>query len=257
MASRATAKRVAEWNELQEMQAAGKLGGILESSVIPTPQGPKVAGNLQAGDFVFAADGTPSEVVGVRHWNPSDEPLYEVTLKDNRTVRCSGNALWEAYRWTHCQNKKILAPLILSTDQILHRGVALHRTADNGETHAWNKFHIPMCAPLQYPEQDLPVDPYVVGAFLGDGNIGEYARMLGLSCSPEDEETVSRIAEIIGAADYVRNSENNYNWYFILPPDKQQTTGRIYFHVTDVFGNLREVIHNAGDKYIPEMYKYS
>lgn len=240
----------------KEIASLGVTGGIPASTLVPTVRGLRLAGDLKAGEVIFAQDGSQTKIATIVRHAP-DTQLYEVELKDGRTVQCSGTALWQVYRWTHRQRTRILAPILLSTNQIVARGVALHRTADAGETHSWNKFHVPMCETLQYHEKDLPVDPYVVGAFLGDGNIGEYAKMLTFSCSDEDDETVARIAKIIGAAGYLKSSEKTYIWQFLLPDDLKQKTGRQYFHIMDVFENLPELIHNANEKYIPDAYKYS
>jgi hypothetical protein len=33
------------------------------------------------------------------------------------------------------------------------------------------RFMVPVCGEVQYPERDLPIDPYVFGAWLGDGGV--------------------------------------------------------------------------------------
>lgn len=250
-----TASRRREWEELQRLEAQNEIGGVFASALIPTPQGLRTARSLKVGDEIFAADGTPTRIlqIDVHH---SDERIYAVTFTDGRVVRCSENALWTAYRWTHRKGQRVLAPVLLSLRQILDRGVALHRIGDTGSLHAWRKFHIPACLPLQYEEQNFSVDPYVMGAFIGDGNIGPYAKMLTLSCANADRETVARIATLIGASGYKKNSDKNYNWQFLLPEAQQQGRRR-YFHVSDVFADFPEVMHNAGEKSIPDVYRYS
>lgn len=231
-------------------------GGVVASSMIPTTKGPRPANTLEVGDRIFAANGCPTRIVSVDEHLPSGD-LYEVTFRDGNSVRCSGDALWMAYRWTHRKGVRVLRPLLLSTEQIMGRGVALHHIADNGKQHSWNKFHIQTCEPLRYRKRNLPVDPYVVGAFLGDGNVGAYARMLSFSCSPEDEETVKRIADLIGASGYVRNSSHNYSWSFLLSEERQLALGRRYVYADDIFGDLPEIRHTAEAKSIPAQYKYA
>ncbi|HEY2949046.1 MAG TPA: DNA translocase FtsK 4TM domain-containing protein, partial [Micromonosporaceae bacterium] len=41
-----------------------------------------------------------------------------------------------------------------------------------GKSGVWTNHAVPVCGPLSYPEQDLPIAPYTFGAWLGDGTTG-------------------------------------------------------------------------------------
>ena|SRR5574344_1096899 len=56
-----------------------------------------------------------------------------------------------------------------------------------------NRFSIPMNEAAIYEEKDFSVDPYVLGAFLGDGCCKERQ----LTISSNDEELVQEIANIL------------------------------------------------------------
>jgi hypothetical protein len=50
---------------------------------------------------------------------------------------------------------------------------------------------IPLCGELDHPKADLPIDPYVLGAWLGDGGADRGV----ITCAPSDRWIVDRIAE--------------------------------------------------------------
>jgi predicted phage terminase large subunit-like protein len=118
---------------------------------IPTPKGFVAVQDLRAGDEVFGPDGKPTRVLAkssILH----DRELYAVTTDDRQTVLCDGGHLW-----TYRSDTKLKAPM---------------RTATTRELAAWSKASkpcLPRHAPVEYPEAALPIDPWVLGAWLGDG----------------------------------------------------------------------------------------
>ncbi len=50
-----------------------------------------------------------------------------------------------------------------------------------GKSNTWTNHAVPVCGPLEYPEQDLPIGPYTLGCWLGDGTTGS----AGLACADE------------------------------------------------------------------------
>lgn len=231
--------------------------GIPVGTMVPTPTGPRVIEDIKVGDSVFTVDGSVTKVIEVV---PSEQPedIYALKIKDGREVHCTLDTQFDAYRWTHEKGKRVKKPLLMSLSDILGRDIASHRIGDDNKSHRWNKWHSANCKAVSYPKVDLPVDPYVVGVFLGDGNLGQYTKMLSLSCSRIDEETVAHISELIGAGGYVHVSAQSHNWAFLLS-DRYVVSDpkRKYIHVQDVFGDLPEVVHYANEKSIPPQYKYA
>lgn len=60
---------------------------------IPTPAGWTTVGALQPGDEVFGSNGQPIKLLDLSPVR--EEPVWTVTFEDGRTVRCSGDHLWE------------------------------------------------------------------------------------------------------------------------------------------------------------------
>ena len=74
----------------------------------------------------------------------------------------------------------------MSTQEIMDAGL---RCGDENREY---KFIIPMCEPVQYPERDLPVEPYTLGALIADGCMTGTQVML--SCHSDNQAIVNQIA---------------------------------------------------------------
>jgi predicted phage terminase large subunit-like protein len=119
---------------------------------IPTPSGFVEIQHLQVGDEVFGPDGNPTRVVAKSEvWH--DRELYSVTTSDGQEVLCDGGHLWG-----------------VNSDTCLAKARVENYTARYlAEWPLKNRPIIPRHNPVNYPAKDLPVDPWVLGAWLGDG----------------------------------------------------------------------------------------
>ena len=122
------------------------------STIVPTPNGPKKLGDMKIGDMVFDRKGYPTKVLGVYPQGTMD--CYEVRFSDGRTAKCNDQHLWSVY--TSKGNLKT---------------ITLREMIDHGIRNNAGSFYyrIPLCDPVEYPEKKYAVDPYVIGVFLGDG----------------------------------------------------------------------------------------
>jgi replicative DNA helicase len=146
---------------------------------VPTPEGWTTMGDLVPGTRVFGADGRAVEVVGV---SPVLErrPCYRVVFSDRTVIVADGEHLWltstSAARksWlrkpdrplrlstlSRDQTWRAVRPRLVSTEGVR---ATLRTNRDLRANHS-----IAVCAPLRLPDADLPVHPYLLGAWLGDG----------------------------------------------------------------------------------------
>ncbi len=116
----------------------GDWKGLPIDTDIPTPSGFRKMGELQVGNAVFDGDGAPCTVVGVSEI--STKQCYRVSFDDKTEIVCDDAHLWA-----------------------LHDGSVVPIT----DLKVGHKIRI--CGPVQYPVQDLPIDPYVLGLWLADG----------------------------------------------------------------------------------------
>lgn len=130
---------------------------------IPTPSGVREMGDLRVGDEVFDGDGAVTVVTAVSPvWN--NRPCYEVTVSDGETIVADENHEW-----------------------VVEKGSGRECVMTTAEMAAWlsNPSRAvlrirPVCA--GYREQRLPVDPWLLGYWLGNGDHSGG----GLTCNTAD-----------------------------------------------------------------------
>lgn len=109
-------------------------------------------GDIVVGDYVFAPDGIPVLVQAVTHHYEWE--CRRVTFAQGSEIIASYNHEWGCYI-PNRDHKSIFFPSI-ETDEIAKR---------RGDRSPYLQ-----CAkPLYYPERELPIPPYLLGLWLGDG----------------------------------------------------------------------------------------
>jgi deoxycytidine triphosphate deaminase len=150
--------RTAEAVELPDDVVARIEGKALAlDTPVPTPCGWTTMGQLDVGAEVFDAWGMPTEVVAATEVMHGRE-CREVVFSDGTAIVADVDHLWES--WTKRSRAGRKAPEILTTAEI--EGTL--KAGDREYNH-----HVAQCDPVRYPEKDLPVDPYIFGAWVGSG----------------------------------------------------------------------------------------
>jgi len=160
---------------------------------IPTPTGWTTMGDLRPGDRVIDAEGRPCRVT---YATPVmvDHRCYEVTFDDGSSLVADADHQWFAYdfpawkshrdqQYRACrpaknpalardQSARRRSPRIVTTQQMLDEGI--HACGDRRPN-----WYVPLTKPLDLANVDLPVDPYVLGCWLGDGSSSGSAMTIG------------------------------------------------------------------------------
>ena len=121
-----------------------------------TPEGWSVMGEVTVGSYVVGSDGLPTKVVGV--FPQGILPVYRVCFSDGSEVEASGDHLWQVYRHTG-----VVGETVLTTNQMSNSLVYSHK---RGQI---KRYSVPLPSPIAGIHQDLLIDPYTLGALLGDG----------------------------------------------------------------------------------------
>ena len=122
------------------------------STPIPTPRGFVEIQHLCVGDEVFGPDGKTT-VVTAKSPVYADRLLYSVLTDDGCEIICDSEHLWGVNSATNLSKAKVVSKTARELSQ-------------------WskpNKPILPRVNPVEYPKADLPIDPWVLGAWLGDG----------------------------------------------------------------------------------------
>ncbi|AKG44037.1 replicative dna helicase [Streptomyces xiamenensis] len=147
---------------------------------LPTPTGWTTMGEVRPGDHLLDASGRPTRVVEATEVM-TGRPCYEVSFDDGTTVIADADHQWLTD--TRASRRSAHVPAAVRTTKEIAE--TLHcLTADGRHNHT-----VRNTAPLDLPQRDLPIPPYVLGAWLGDGHSAA-ARI-----TSADAELVRRIAD--------------------------------------------------------------
>ena len=178
---------------------------------LPTPSGWTTMGEVSVGDQVIAADGSPTAVVAateVMH----GRPCFKITFDDGSTIVADEEHQWltdtrasrksaQAASVGHSgvRNQRVF-PSVRTTREIAN--TLRCNTSDQRLNHS-----VRNTRPLALPHAELPIGPYTLGAWLGDG-ASATARI-----TTADEEVLLRI----GGEGYVTKQITDITYSVRLP----------------------------------------
>jgi hypothetical protein len=174
--------------------------GLALNTPIPTIKGWKTMADLKVGDIIFDKDGVQTAVIGKSQ--VKKRPCYKITFDDKSSVVCDDEHLWLL------KNGNISDTINLKL-----------------------KDQIETAKPLRYSKKELPIDPYVLGLWLGDGR-NRNAEICGSDLFVFEE--IKRRGYKIG-----KNISTNEN-----------CNAHTVFHMTN---RLRQ-LNLLKNKHIPEIY---
>jgi hypothetical protein len=124
---------------------------------IPTPTGWTTMGDLNVGDLIFARDGKTTKVIGKSPIQQID--TYEIEFDNGEIIKACGEHLWKVSHsdWYHKEK-------ILTTNQIIEKFNCLKKVFKS------SSIYIQINESIDLPEINLPIDPYTLGVWLGDGS---------------------------------------------------------------------------------------
>ncbi len=124
---------------------------LKDATSVLTLKGWTKHGKLKIGDYVFGLDGKPTRVVGL---SKKVNEFVPVKLSNGEIIWCHLNHEWLI------KDRSLGKWLKLETRDIIKR---LHTGNRNNIT-------LPDTKAVEFPEIELPLHPYVLGAWLGDGS---------------------------------------------------------------------------------------
>lgn len=132
--------------------------GLPLDTKIPTKTGWTTIRNIKEGEEIFDKDGNITKVVHKSdiHYNP----CYKITFDNGEEIVADCDHRWLiSFR----RDNKSYKEVVMTTEELAKWLIEKPRTS----------YNIPKVVnpkPLNLPEIDLPIDPYVLGCWLGDGS---------------------------------------------------------------------------------------
>jgi deoxycytidine triphosphate deaminase len=219
---------------------AGRLEGkaLAIDTPIPSPGGWRVMGELRPGDQIFDESGHPTTVTAATPvmWN---RPCREVAFSDGQVITADASHRW--LTTSKSERKRGRPGSVRSTKEIA-------QTLRAGDE--WNH-HVALAGPVRYPRQQLPVDPYVLGVWLGDGT----ATKAEVTVGHGDEQILDEIAK----AGYAVWKASGVRAFRIAGLSRHHV-GRVRDPMTGQYAlddSLSSELHAMGligHKHVPEMY---
>jgi TraM recognition site of TraD and TraG len=136
-----------------------------DDALVHTPRGWKRMGDIQPGDEITCPDGSVATALNV--YPQGEIPIFQLSFHDGRKVEACGNHLWKVIM---TDDKGVRSWRTLDT-------LSIQRAILDGKT-----VRVPLPMPVEKPEADLPIDPYLLGALLSKGYVGarnQYRKGLG------------------------------------------------------------------------------
>nr|WP_275426268.1 replicative DNA helicase [Nocardioides daejeonensis] len=229
---------------------------------LPTPTGWTTMGEIVVGDELLDAQGRPTRVVAATDVMV-DRPCFEVAFSDGSRIvadaehqwltesRAARKSEWAARNnYNRTKNQRTFASVVTTEEIAKSVRVGKEARADHAVLNA---------APLELPEADLPIEPYVLGAWLGDGHsaggritsetpeIPMFIEALGYDVTPLGDMLFSiRLPEATPATDGT------------CPDCGDRCTGRyLCQRCRDDHGTFTALLRQVGvlgDKHVPDRY---
>ena len=201
--------------------------GLPLDTEIPTLNGWSTIADLQEGDIIFDKDGNPTKILHKSeiHYNP----CYKITFDNGDTIVADHEHRWEISFSTSKKSKyhgeyKVQ---VMTTEEIANylKNLPEKRTS----------YDIPKIVnpkPLNLENKNLPIDPYVLGCWLGDGS---------KQCGAITNETNNVLVEI---------QRRGYSLGDDISAENRTST----YTILGIYGKLKE-LNLINNKHIPDIYQ--
>jgi hypothetical protein len=218
---------------LGDEQRIGK--GHVVGTKILTPNGWCAVEALRPGDQVIGSNGRPCRVTNV--FFRGRLPLFRVTFSDGVSLLVDGEHRWGTWTnngWHRKEPMKVRSTLEL-----------LPVLRDGSENCVWR---VPVVAPIDLPQRDLPLDPYLLGVLLGDGALSH-----SVEFTPGDDDVPREVERVLPpGVRLVRKASKTRAQAWAI--------SGMRYHDNPVLTALRDLgLHGklSHEKFVPEQYLFA
>ena len=204
-------------------------------ALIKVPNGWVKMGDMKVGSEVIAKDGTTTKVIGV--FPQGKKEIFKITFADGRSTECCEEHLWTITRTRgHDRNFRET----VSTKQLIeYKQISYIK----------NRLYIDLPESEKNDSVELPIDPYLLGVFLGDG----CARHMSPSITTPDEFIVEEIKRLLpkGNKLYTKTYKDKCPCYVIAGESRGLNPFKMFLIENNLIGKY------SYNKTIPEQYLHA
>jgi len=207
------------------IEVGGRQGGkdLLNTSLLYTKDNTIEIGNCEIGQKIYDDSGNLTTITG--KYPQGKKPVYKVTLIDGRELFCGLDHNW--YVWDRKKSK-----YIVKTTKELINDYRYTRPSwlEMGKKNPYEfRYYIPTNKVVNYPENKLEIEPYLLGLWLGDGSnywtkittkdkeiedyIRDYAKRNNLKVNYDGNLSYDISSGERGGSQEVKNKRNPFNIY--------------------------------------------
>lgn len=200
----------------------GDWKGLPLDTEIPTLTGWTTIADIKVGDKIFDKLGNSTTVIHKSEIH--NNPCYKITFDNSESIIADCDHRWEISFMKQSKKNKYVTT-VMTTKELYNYLQSIDR----------NSYTIPKiinCSPLQLPEKDLPIDPYVLGCWLGDGS---------KSCGAITNET-NNVLQEINKRGYTLGKD-------ISGKDRTES-----HTILNIYGILKQ-LNLLNNKHIPDIYQ--
>jgi len=223
------------------VEVGARQGGkeLINSSLLYTPTGEITIGECKIGDEIYDESGKLTTIIG-KH-PQGVKPLYKYTFIDGREVVCGLEHKWFVYdRFT---NKNV----VKNTKQLLEDYKRIRPSWINRKNPYEYRYSIYNNSAVEYSKKELPIHPYLLGLWLGDGS-NTYSKITSV-----DKEVIDWIYKYASSVDLKVTKDGEFTYMITSGKaggDLKSNINKNFIHTY-----LKNNLYN--NKHIPDAYMYS
>jgi len=181
-------------------RAAGAGRALANYEELLTPEGPVEMGSIKVGDKVCTTYGSLAKVEAV--FPQGERDIFRMRFSDGSHVDCDVE-----HRWSVSSHPGRNGPgdwHVYTTAELLEKGLFRYTKKDERNPKGCRpKWALPTVSCVEFAKRDVKIDPYTMGALLGDGD----ARC---RLTSEDQEIFDQIPYELGKIDPKSPDDNSW-----------------------------------------------
>ena len=207
--------------------------------------------DLSVGDKVYGSNGKLCNVINKTELQKNLE-MYKITLRDGREIEACKDHLWKVWSKDKSRHSKLESDKFVNLTTLELFNSYYYKRIDSKLKKSTGKisyvkepkYAIPLNLPIEYGDANLPIDPYFLGLWLGDGSSH---RVSITTADKEIEDYVYKIAQEYSHKVTVIKKPNN------KAVELHITEGRKYYQ-KQVLREKFKGLNLLKNKHIPEVY---